>query len=221
MWNPNIQPEQLFWVAKDFLEADGGQPYPTNLATDPAVQALAAVLLLRLIDFEDECNEAAILEEGREYHSFFPESLKWKQLVSGQGVFGWNELVSERLRNRVRYELVPFLEHHPEHGDPRLVCRHAVVQALSSISSPRGLALLFDLVDRLPFETPNDLQRAEKLLGNIVVQWAEKSGYNSEFSTPPVVAELMAAIVGPRLGALVYHLPVGNPEQAHNQRNVS
>ena len=178
----------LFWRATDAVRAEGGP-------VDVVVQTLAAIYLLRLVDFDDAEEEAIALFEGREHAAVLPEHLKWSRLANLRG---------EALFETVRRELVSYLDDPPSGFADRLVDRRAIVDGLRRLQSPRAITSLFTLVSETPFETPEDRRQAGQALGELVAKWAESSKYGGEFSTPPAVAELMAAVAAPKLGERIY-----------------
>lgn len=188
MSTPASHAANLFWQATAAVRDEGGPG-------DVVVQTLAAVFLLRLVDFDDAEEEAIALFEGREHEAVLPERLKWNRLANLHG----NDLL-----HAVRRDLVPYLEDPPRQFAERLVDRRAIVDGLTRVESPRALTSLFALVADTPFETPEDRRQAGQALGELVARWAENSKYGGEFSTPPSIAELMAAIAAPKLGERIY-----------------
>lgn len=188
MSTPASHTADLFWRATDAVRAEGG-------SVDVVVQTLAVIFLLRLVDFDDAEEEAIALFEGGEHEAVLPERLRWNRLVSLRG---------DELLHNVRRDLVPYLEDPPRQFAERLVDRRAIIDGLMRVESSRALTSLFSLVADTPFETPEDRRQAGHALGEFVARWAENSKYGSEFSTPPCVAELMAAIAAPKLGERIY-----------------
>lgn len=183
------QATDFFWRISDAVRADGG---PAELV----VQALAAVYLLRILDFDDAEEEAVALFEGREHQALLPTHLKWGHLMA---------LAPDELERTVGNQLIPFLEAPPAQVAERLVDRRALLETFSRVGSARSLEVLFSFVGDTPFETPEDRRRAGETLGELVARWAESAGKAAGgFSTPPAVTALMAAIASPELGERIY-----------------
>jgi type I restriction enzyme M protein len=170
---------------------------PHNQSNALIRETLAALLLLRWIDYAEIEQEAMAVFEVRQHQPLVPRALQWR---------GWALLqqpndIAQRLR-----EVVRWLE------DSRADRQHPLSAWLQRLASPLRRTLevvdfvyMHDLVHwvgELPFETPGERRTLLEVFDRVLAE--TNDGSDGQYSTPTNIAHLVAALANPQPGERIY-----------------
>ena len=161
-------------------------------------EVIAALLLLRWVDYSEREREAIAIFEDRPFKAILPPSLLWQALCRVA------EREADQFAERMR-ALADYLQNQNEPSEsPAAVWLHRLAPLYERLARVNSTYLLIEAqrLAELPFETPSDRLAA---LDAFDKDLAERSDpYHAEFSTPVNVAKLVAALADPQPGERIY-----------------
>ena len=160
------------------------------------VALLSAFLYIRWLDRYDTEQEAIAAFEERDYEPALAWQIRWNEL---------KKISFHELEEFYESRLAPALKKWGNTPHSQSLARIGQVMDHFRFSNSPVLLQLIRFIDHLPFETPDDFRKAGEII-EIFLQKVNRSAgrYAGEFSTPGIVAELMAELADPKPGERVY-----------------
>ncbi len=173
--------KDCMWRAMDTRRGRGETPSWRDMLAQ-----IAALLLLRWLDYTDAEREAIALFNGDDYRRVLPHACRWDEIARRHGY---------ELDVFVRQILLPALRTIDADSLPRDLSYIALQEALGS---SYHLDQLVHVINLLPFDTAAEQQAVGDAFGELIRAILEKGGkYSGEFATPPAIAELMSELANP------------------------
>lgn len=159
------------------------------------VVALAAMIYLRWVDFQEAEAEAMAAFDDTEYLPVLRASLHWRR---------WCELPPAELHDFFNDSLAPGIEKIGHPGQPWAQMLQRILPAIHSLCqlSPKASEILIQWLAEHPFETPSDRRQLLELFDGFLDRASAREF--GQFRTPPDIAELMVALADPAAGQRVY-----------------
>lgn len=161
-------------------------------------EAIAAMLLLRWIDYSEAEREAIAMFEGTTFSPILPSALQWRSLACLE--FSEADQLSERLR-----VLAARLIDQTASGEPKpAVWLRRLSPLFERLSRVNSTYLLHELqrVAELPFETASERLKALEFFDSDLDERSDS--YHTQHSTPVNIARLVAALADPQPGERIY-----------------
>lgn len=161
-------------------------------------ESLAALLLLRWIDYSEAEREAIALFEGASFSSILPPNLQWQSLC--RIAIPEADQLAERLKALAEYLTAPGKGDDPL---PAIWLRRLtpIYERLARLNSTY-LAYELQRVAELPFETPSDRLEVLNVFDSDLEERSDK--YHAQYGTPVNIAMLVAALAEPQPGERIY-----------------
>jgi type I restriction enzyme M protein len=180
------------------LSKDKLQMYMRESSHAISREAIAALLLLRWIDYSEAEREAIAIFEDAPFNSILPSNLQWRALCCIE--FSEADQLAERISSLGKHLAGQSACSQPK---PAIWVRRLspVFERLSKVNSTY---LLHELqrVAELPFETASERLKALEFFDNELDGRGDP--YHAEFMTPVNIARLVAALANPQPGERTY-----------------
>lgn len=158
--------------------------------------ALAALIYLRWIDFQDAELEAIAAFDDTEYEPVLPSGLHWRT---------WYALRPEQLQGFFGEQLWPILQRLNNHRTNILATHlHRIAPAVKNLAGlePGHLESIIRWLADQPFETPNDRRKLLDVFDATFESIHDK--YTNDFRTPDAIIRLMVELAAPVAGDRIY-----------------
>ncbi len=158
--------------------------------------ALAALIYLRWVDFQDAEMEAIAAFDDTEYKPVLPSGLHWRT---------WYALPPEQLQGFFGEQLWPILQRLKNHRTNNLATHlHRIAPAVKNLAGlePGHLESIIRWLADQPFETPNDRRKLLDVFDATFESIHDK--YTNDFRTPDAIIRLMVELAAPVSGDRIY-----------------
>ncbi len=158
--------------------------------------ALAALIYLRWIDFQDAELEAIAAFDDAEYEPVLPAGLHWRT---------WYALPPEQLHGFFGEQLWPTLQRLKNHRTNNLATHlHRIAPAVKDLAGlePSHLESIIRWLADQPFETPNDRRKLLDVFDATFESIHDK--YTNDFRTPDAIIRLIVELAAPVAGDRIY-----------------
>ncbi len=157
--------------------------------------ALAALIFLRWVDFEEAEREAIAACEDVSYEPVLPAELHWRSWCN-EGPKKLETLIGE-LPNELRN----FADRLDDSFARQLSRAANGLEPLKRMDSTT-LSVLVRWLAQQPFETPTDRMKLRNVLDEVLQKSSDKK--SGQFVSPPLFAKLMAGLARPQAGESIY-----------------
>lgn len=177
-------------------------------------EAIAALLLLRWIDYSEAEREAIAIFEGAPFNSILPPTLQWRALCRID--FSDADQLAKSLSSLGKH-----LTGQSDSSEPRpAVWLRRLSPLFERLSRVNSTYLLHELqrVAELPFETASERLKALEAFDSDLDERSDS--YHAQYSTPVNIARLVAALADPQPGERIYDPCFGSANlliEANNQ----
>lgn len=161
-------------------------------------EAIAALLLLRWIDYSEAEREAIAIFEGAPFNSILPSNLQWRALC----LIDFSE--ADQLAERIS-ALGEHLAGQSSSSEPKpAVWIRRLSPVFERLSKVNSTYLLHELqrVAELPFETASERLKALESFDSDLDERSDS--YHAQYSTPFNISRLVAALADPQPGERIY-----------------
>jgi type I restriction enzyme M protein len=161
-------------------------------------ESIAALLLLRWIDYSEAEREAIAIFEDAPFNSMLPSNLQWRALCRID--FSEADQLAERIGALGLHLAGQFA-----HSEPKpAVWVRRLLPVFERLSKVNSTYLLHELqrVAELPFETASERLKALEFFDNELDERSDP--YHAQHSTPVNIARLVAALASPQPGERIY-----------------